>query len=330
MNRKDAIFHPMKVLYFQDHLNYISNYPKPIPKRNEALIRVKFAGICNTDLEITKGYFNFKGILGHEFVGIIEKSLDKDIIGKRVVGDINIGCGRCSYCRNKLKNHCPKRKVLGIFKRDGAFAEYLTLPLGNIHPLPANISDEEAVFMEPLAAVFEILEQVKITPEQKIMVIGDGKLGQLIARVLSLYNDNLLVIGKSKEKLSLLEKINLKTMTLRDMKKIETSLEADIIVECTGNSEGMLIACNLVKPKGTIILKSTYHYQAKVNFSEIVIKEINIIGSRCGPFNKVIKALSEKKVNPLPLISKIFSIEEGLDAFEYAQKRDILKVLLRF
>lgn len=320
----------MKVLYFQDHLKYISNYPKPVLKKDEALIRVKLAGICNTDMEIIKGYLSFKGVLGHEFAGVIEKSLDKDIIGKRMVGEINIGCGKCSYCRNELKNHCPKRKVLGIFERDGAFAEYLTLPLVNIHLLPPDISDEEAVFIEPLAAAFEILEQVKITPKQEIIVIGDGKLGQLIARVLALYSNNLLVIGKSKEKLSLLEKIDIKTMTLRDMKKIEASLEADIIVECTGNSEGMLIACNLVKPKGTIILKSTYHYQTKVNFSEIVIKEINVIGSRCGPFDRAIKALNEKKVNPLPLISKIFSIEEGLDAFEYTQKRDILKVLIKF
>jgi threonine dehydrogenase-like Zn-dependent dehydrogenase len=315
----------MKALIIKDKIRYLSFYPKPLPKKGEVLIKVLLAGICNTDIEITKGYLNFKGVLGHEFVGIVEEGEEKSLIGKRVVGEINIGCGKCQFCRSNLKNHCPNRVVLGIYNKDGAFAQYLTLPLENIHILPKNLKDEEAVFVEPLAACIRILEEIKIRKEEKVIILGDGKLGQLMAQLLKLYCRDLLVIGKRKNKLEILKKFNIKGIELKSLRDIE----ADIIVECTGNVKGLDLALDLVKPKGTIFIKSTYNKRSSFDQSKAVVKEVKIIGSRCGPFKEAINLLKKKKIDPLPLISKVFPIEEGVEAFKYAMKREVLKVLLK-
>jgi threonine dehydrogenase-like Zn-dependent dehydrogenase len=227
----------MKAIVFDNELRFVEDYPVPEPEKNEALIRVRMAGICNTDIEITKGYIGFKGIIGHEFVGVVEKINGKDqrLIGKRVGGEINCGCGVCEYCKRGLKSHCPGRKVLGIFNKDGAFAEYITLPLDNLHEVPENISDEEAVFTEPLAAAFEITKQVQIKPDDKILVLGDGKLGLLISCVLRLFNSNIILVGKHENKLKIAREQNIKT-ALPD--NLQIKKDYDIVVDATGSADG--------------------------------------------------------------------------------------------
>ncbi len=315
----------MRALIFENTLQFKNDYPVPNIKDDDALIRVSYAGICNTDLEITKGYMGFQGILGHEFVGTVEKSSNKEIEGKRVVGDINIACCKCFYCAHQMSVHCPQRSVLGILKRDGVFAEYTTLPLKNIHVIPDSVSDEEAVFIEPLAAAFEILEQVDISPEDKVCIMGDGKLGILIAQVVSLTKCNLTAVGNHKDKLSILDNVGICTRLSSDL----SDDQFDIVVDCTGSESGIKTALHIVKPRGRIILKTTVAKQSTVDLNAIVINEISLIGSRCGPFAPAIEALSTKKINLLPLISREFKLEDGLEAFQYAARKEALKVLLK-
>jgi threonine dehydrogenase-like Zn-dependent dehydrogenase len=243
----------MRALIFNGNLEYKTDYPIPKPGKGEALIRVTHAGICNTDIEITKGYMGFNGILGHEFVGVVQECAKKELVGKRVTGEINIGCGICSFCRSRMHNHCPKRSVLGILKRDGVFAEYTTLPVRNIHRIPDSVSDEEAVFIEPLAAAFEILEQINVSSSDRVCVLGDGKMGLLVGQVLSTTGCNLLVIGKHREKLSILEEIDIKPGLIFNSK----GKEFDVVVDCTGSQAGMERALGIVKPRGKIIIKTT-------------------------------------------------------------------------
>ncbi|OGL50277.1 MAG: alcohol dehydrogenase [Candidatus Schekmanbacteria bacterium RIFCSPHIGHO2_02_FULL_38_11] len=318
-------------LIFDKKLIFKNNIPLPVPAKDEALIKVLISGICNTDLEIVKGYMGFRGILGHEFVGIVEQCKDKRWIGKRVVGEINIGCNRCSYCKTGLRNHCPDRKVLGILNKDGAFAEYLTLPLKNLHIIPSSISDKEAVFIEPLAACFEVLEQVRIGTSDKVVVLGDGKLGLLMAQVIKTTGCISYLIGKHEEKLSVARSFGIETVLLNEIldgKKLKAG-EVAIVVDCTSSHEGLSLAINLTKPKGKIILKSTYASNMPLNLSPVVINEISIIGSRCGPFKKAIDALKRKKIIISPLIYKTFPLKDGLKALEAAGKNSVLKVLLR-
>ena len=315
----------MKALIFNNNLNYIENHPLPTPLSNEALIKISLAGICNTDIEITKGYMGFKGILGHEFVGIVEEANESSYIGKRVVGEINCPCYTCEYCQNGLSLHCPYRSVLGIYKKDGAFAEYLTLPLKNLHILPSEISDEEAVFIEPLAAGFQILEQISVKPTHRIALLGDGKLGLLIAQVIRLSGCNLVVFGKHQTKLSILESIGIQT---KGIDQLSQKPFYDIVIDATGSEKGLMQAMKIVKPRGIIILKTTTINNNSINFADFVINEITLVGSRCGTFSPAIQALQKKSIKVLPLITESYSLAQGIEAFEKAKDKNTLKILL--
>lgn len=315
----------MRAIVFDARLEYRTDYPAPVPHEGEALIKVSLAGICATDLEITKGYMGFKGVLGHEFVGVIEETADDRFQGKRVVGEINIPCGKCECCKAKMPTHCPVRSVLGIHNKDGAFADYVTLPLKNLHPLPDDTSDEAAVFTEPLAAAFEIFEQVPIDEETKVAVLGDGRLGLLVSEVMNFAGCNSITIGRHAEKLDILKKMNIPARLGKD----GFGRVFDVVVDCTGSASGFDDALALVKPRGTVVLKTTVAGRGSVDLNRVVVDEITVVGSRCGPFRPALKALDERKVRVKPLISKVFPIEEGLKAMEYAGEKGVLKVLIK-
>ncbi|HZS79786.1 MAG TPA: alcohol dehydrogenase catalytic domain-containing protein [Ktedonobacteraceae bacterium] len=316
------------------------DYRLPAPADGEALIRVLLAGICNTDLEIVRGYMGFQGVLGHEFVGVVEAVNEgsgatplTSLIGKRVVGEINAACHRadCFYCQQNMPTHCPNRSTLGIVNRDGAFAEYLTLPTRNLHLVPESVSDEEAVFVEPLAANFEILEQVHVQPTDSVVVLGDGKMGQLAAQVLTLSGCEVTMVGKHEEKLALVEKHGVHTYLLDDAERfaLENGRRADIVVECTGSAQGLELALRIVRARGVLILKSTVSGMSSLHLAPIVIDEIRVQGSRCGPFGPALRALSRKLVNVHSLISACYALDEGPAAFKRAEQQGVLKVLLK-
>lgn len=319
----------MKAVVFDNKLKFVDNYPVPEPVQNEALIRVSMAGICNTDIEITKGYTGFKGVIGHEFVGIVERINGKDqsLLGKRIVGEINCGCGKCEYCKKGLRNHCPDRKVLGIVNKDGAFAEYLTLPLENLHTVPENLSDEEAVFTEPLAAAFEITRQIQIKPDDKILIMGDGKLGLLISLALHLSHSNLILAGRHENKLQVAKDKGIESILFN---KLPIKKEYDIVVDATGSAEGFETALKLVKPRGIIVLKSTVAAGKEINLAPVVVDEITVIGSRCGPFEPALDALSKKLIDVKPLITEIFPFDKARQAFERAIAKGVIKVIINF
>ncbi len=331
----------MRALVYQNNiLTLEKSYRRPDLQPGEALIKVLQAGICNTDLEIVRGYMNFQGVLGHEFVGIVETvhegsgaSALTSLIGKRVVGEINAACHRadCPSCQRGMPTHCPDRTTLGIVNRDGAFADYLVLPTRNLHLVPDNISDEEAVFVEPLAANFEIVEQVHVKPTDSVVVLGDGKMGQLAAQVLVLSGCEVMMVGKHEEKLALVEKRGVRTYVLDNAQRfeLENGRNVDLVVECSGSAQGLELALRLVRPRGTIILKSTVADMSKLHLAPIVINEIRVQGSRCGPFAPALRALSQKLVNVSSLISARYSLDDGLAAFEHAGQRGVLKVLVR-
>src|SRR5437764_563402 len=322
------------LVFRNDVLTFEKNYPLPDLQSGEALIRVLLAGICNTDLEIVRGYMAFQGVLGHEFVGMVEvvhegpgASPPTYLVGKRVVGEINAACHRsdCVYCQQNMFTHCPNRTTLGIVNRDGAFAEYLTLPIANLHLVPDNVSDEEAVFVEPLAANFEMLEQVHLKPSDSVVILGDGKMGQLAAQVLTLSGCEVMMVGKHEEKLALAEKRGVHTYVLDDATSftLEHRRRVDIVVECSGSAQGLEMALRLVKPRGTLILKSTVADKSTLHLAQIVVDEIRIQGSRCGPFAPAIRALSQRTVDIHPLISAHFSLDDGIVAFEHAARSGV-------
>lgn len=320
----------MKAIVFDNTLSYTKDHPLPeLNKANEALIRVRMAGICNTDLEIIKGYMGFKGIPGHEFVGTVEKVNERNglLTGKRVVGEINCVCGVCDYCTGGLSRHCPQRTTIGISGRDGAFAEYLTLPVENLHEVPDNISDEEAVFTEPLAAAFEITEQVYIKPTDRIIVLGDGKLGLLSALVLALTGAGITLAGNHEHKLAIAREAGIGSCLAKDL---PMDRKYDVVVEATGTPAGLGKALELVRPRGTIALKSTVASTKEVDLNRIVIDEVTVLGSRCGPFEPALRALSDKTINVKPLISGIFPAGKALEAFRTAGRKNSLKVLIDF
>ena len=308
-----------------------------------ALIRVRLAGICNTDIEILRGYHGFRGIPGHEFVGEVAEvagvSTDEKRawIGRRVTGEINIACAAhgfrpvCRFCKRELETHCARRTVLGIVGHDGAFAEYLSLPLENLHRVPQNVKDEQAVFVEPLAAACEILSQINVRQFRSAAVLGDGKLAQLIARVLRTRLPHVLMYGKHEEKLKLARAAKIETQKVHgdehDHAKLRDSYA--LLVEATGSPTGLRLAQEMTEPRGTLILKSTFHGAAPVETWPIVVKELSIIGSRCGPFAKAIALLRSGKVDPTPLITKTFPLEQAPEAIQFAQKRGVMKVLLK-
>ncbi len=318
---------------------------KPLPRLRPgwALLRVRLAGICNTDVEILCGYHNFRGTLGHEFVGEIAQVTGispretAGWLGQRVVGEINISCASlgirpmCRFCRRGIFSHCEKRRVLGIIAHDGAFAEYVALPLANLHRVPESVSDEQAVFTEPLAAACEILGQVPVKKHREAAVLGDGKLAQLIARVLHAAGLRVALFGKHGNKLALAKQAGVRTSCVRgdarDLRVLRRSFS--LVVEATGSPSGLALAQHLTEPRGTLLLKSTYHGAARVEWWPVVVKEITVIGSRCGPFAHALDLLRKEKVNPRPLIARVFSLKDAPKAIRFAQRPGVMKVLLK-
>jgi len=315
----------MKALVFDGSLQLRHDSTLPVRAEGDALIKICMAGICQTDLEIIRGYMAFRGILGHEFVGMVVESADPSLIGKRVVGEINCVCGSCANCLSGMTHHCTGRTVLGIDGRDGAFAEYLVLPEKNLHLVPDTISNEEAVFVEPLAACYRILEQVCVQKEDNVLVLGDGRLGLLCAQVLKTARCRVTLIGKHRKKLSLAEGLGIKTGLIY----AATGELFDMAVDCTGSPEGLQRALHSVKPQGIIIVKTTTASSRDLDLNSLVINEIQLLGSRCGPFPPAINALEKKQIKVSPLISHIFAFNDALAGFDVAQQKGAIKILLR-
>ncbi|BAZ00355.1 zinc-containing alcohol dehydrogenase superfamily protein [Tolypothrix tenuis PCC 7101] len=314
----------MKGIWLENNqLQLRTDIPTPEPPPGEALVRVLRAGICNTDLELLRGYYPYSGILGHEFVGVVAQG-PENLLNRRVVGEINAVCGHCRFCRSGNSTHCENRTVLGIVNRHGAFAEYLCLPVENLHPVPDNVSTEIATFTEPIAAALEIQQQVALSANHRVLVVGDGKLGQLVAQTIALTGCELLVVGRHPEKLANLAARGIKTGLAKDVK----DRFFDISVECTGNPEGFAIARRALRPRGTLVLKSTYAGNLNLDVSSLVVDEITLIGSRCGPFPAALQLLASEQLDVTPLIHARYHLSDGLAAFEYAQTRGVLKVLL--
>ncbi|MBC8502218.1 MAG: alcohol dehydrogenase catalytic domain-containing protein [Nitrosopumilus sp.] len=315
----------MKATFFDGkQMIFDNNYPDP--KFNETLVQVNLAGICGTDLEILDGYMKYTGILGHEFVGTVIKSNNPDLISKRVVGEINAGCTKCDFCIRGMDRHCPSRTVLGILKRDGAFAEFLSLPEKNLHIIPDSISDEQAVFVEPLAAAFEINEQISLKPEWNVAVVGDGRLAQLIIQVIKLTCSNITCFGKHQNKLEGLIQSGIKIKI-----GIESTDEQlfDLVVEATGSNSGFTDTMKLVKPRGTVVLKSTIASRENLDLTSTIINEITLIGSRCGLFKPAIDALATGVISVNSMIDSTFSLDRFEDAIIHAKKPNTLKVFLK-
>ena len=337
--------HSHRMLAFQVIQKRLTLIQKSLPKLRPrwALVRVRMAGICNTDVEILRGYHNFRGTPGHEFVGEVQQiagasaALKKRWIGKRVAGEINIACRAlgfspvCRFCKRGLARHCERRKVLGIVAHDGAFAEYLTLPLENLHPLPDSITDEAAVFVEPLAAACEILDQVNVKQFREAAVLGDGKLAQLIAQVLRTALPRVVLCGKHLQKLALARGARINTKRVRgdagDLHRVKEKFA--LLIEATGSPTGLALAQQMTEARGTLVLKSTFHGATPVETWPIVVKELNVVGSRCGPFDKAIALLKSGKVDPRPLITRTFPLSEASAAIAFAQKSGVMKVLLK-
>lgn len=315
----------MRALWLADRcLTFREDVEPPSPPEGEALIRVRMAGICRTDLELSRGYYPYRGIPGHEFVGeIVESPGSLFAAGDRVVGGINAACGGCSFCRRGLRTHCKKRTVLGIVGRNGTFADYITLPEENLLKVPSSIPDEAAAFVEPLAAALQILEQVQVRPSEKVLLIGAGKLGQLVARVLQSADLDLTVVARYPAQRTLLEQAGISCVDESQTGAAST----DLVVEATGSPSGLELALSAVKPGGRIVLKSTYHGKASADFSRIVVDEISLIGSRCGPFEPALRLLREQLIDPRPLISFSYPFDRALEGFEKACQTGVLKVL---
>lgn len=315
----------MKALVFDKELA-LKDIPAPTPRAGEAIVKVRVAGICKTDSEITKGYMGFSGVLGHEFVGTVVSSPDPDQPGLRITGEINAGCGTCSWCREGMERHCPNRTTLGILGRDGCLAEYVSLPVANLVPVPEAVSDEKAAFTEPLAAALEILEQVKIQPDHRVLVIGDGKLGLLVCMVLRLTGCDLRLVGKHPDKMAIFERLGGKTRLLDNLSDDEPPY--DVVVEASGSPSGWALALKLLKPRGTLVLKSTYHGGFDFNPAPLVINEINVVGSRCGRFAPALRLMEAGLVDPTPLISEVVPFDRIEDVFRRTGHGD-LKVLVQ-
>ena len=316
----------MLALRFEKKSLKVKDIEKP-ERSGEALVRVLLSGICNTDLEIARGYAGFKGTIGHEFVGIVEEGADRGLVGKRVVGEINAGCGKCDLCRGGDSRHCANRTVLGIHGRDGAHAEFLRLPVENLFPVPKNVADEHAVFVEPLAAACGILERVPIARLDRVAVIGDGKLGLLCAQVLALTGAPLLLVGKHSSKLRIAERRGIETATPKQAAKRKR--EFDSVVEASGAAAGFGLALDLLRPRGQLVLKSTFHGQTELDAARIVVDEISIVGSRCGRFTPALDLLRKSAIDVDSLISEEYPLSNGVHAMQRAAARGVLKVLLR-
>lgn len=317
----------MKGIYLsKGKLEYRSDLPIPKPGEGEALIRVLKAGICRTDLEMAAGYMEFTGVPGHEFVGIVEKSATPGLVGARVVGEINCGCGVCAFCKNGEQNHCPDRTVLGIKGRDGALAEYAVLPDGNLHHVPDSLGDVEAVFIEPLSAAYRIVEQV-VVRGVSTLVLGDGKLGLLAAQTLDIMKAGVTLCGRHRRRLAVLDGTRVNAVLEGEL---IPGKQYDLVVDATGRPEGAATALSLTKPRGTLVLKTTTSLKRELDLNIVVINEISVVGSRCGPFVHGMALLESGEVRLSAMVEAEFPIEEGLRAFEAAGKPGAMKVLVSF
>jgi threonine dehydrogenase-like Zn-dependent dehydrogenase len=314
----------MRGLVLHQSLRLDTELPIPSPGPQEARIKVIQAGICSTDLQLIKGYMAFQGVLGHEFVGIADGASEKSLVGKRVVGEINAACRTCETCLSGRPTHCPHRTTLGIQGRDGAFADYLTLPVENLFVVPDSITDDQAVFIEPLAAACEIPQLISIRPTDRVVVIGDGKLGLLCVQVFVLSGCSVSLLGRHTDNCTWLTNMGV-TVTSNP---VDIPRGVDIIVEATGSPEGLSTAIQLIRPRGTIVLKSTYHGKISLHMAEFVIQEISLIGSRCGPFAPAIRLLEASHIRVDPLIHAHYPLAEGMKAMEKAAQRGALKVML--
>jgi threonine dehydrogenase-like Zn-dependent dehydrogenase len=333
------------VLSFRIENGKLKATSRPVPKlrRGWALVRVRLVGICNTDVQLLHGYYNFRGVPGHEFVGTVEDirgvraGEKKKLLGRRVCGEINISCGAqgrrpvCDFCQRGLKTHCARRTVLGIIGHPGAYAEYLTVPLENLHAVPDGVSDEQAVFVEPLAAACEILEQVDVRKIREAAILGDGKLAQLIALVLRTAIARVVMFGKHEKKLALARRAGVAAKKVRgdasDLNRVPEQYR--MVVEATGSPTGLALALQMTEARGTLVLKSTFHGAAPVVTWPIVVKEITVVGSRCGPFAKAIELLRSGKIDPTPLITRTFSLVDSPTAIVFAQEPGVMKVLMK-
>jgi threonine dehydrogenase-like Zn-dependent dehydrogenase len=315
------------MLAFARHKDQIGlrDVARPSPAAGEALVRVCAAGICNTDLEIIRGYMSFEGTLGHELVGVVEECADASWLGARVTAEINLACQRCDLCQRGLQRHCPTRRVLGILDKDGAFAEYVTLPIENLHPVPDGLSDRAACFIEPLAACFEILEQVAISQRDRVAVLGDGKLGMLTAMVLSNNGTPPVLVGKHASKIARAQRMGIRSTLAHEL----SPKSYDVVIEATGSPSGMQLATSLVRPRGTIVLKSTYHGELTLQAAPWVIDELTIVGSRCGPFPPALSELAAGRLLPEGLIDAVFPLHDIERAVQHASEPGVLKVLLQ-
>ena len=317
----------MKALCFNGLDLELKEMAIPVISERESLVRIITAGICRTDLEIIKGYMNFRGILGHEFVGQVIESGDPSLVGKRVVGEINSGCGNCDLCRKGMERHCPDRTTLGISGRDGVFAECVALPNSNLIEVPEAVSDEMAVFSEPLAAALEITEQVHLFPDSRILIVGDGRLSALICLALRLTGADITVLGKHDSKMKVFTRLGAKICKRDEAGKNNRNF--DFVVEASGSPSGWVMATQFIKPRGVIILKSTYHGNLEINAAELVINEICVQGSRCGQFRPALRLMEYGLVDPSFLISGSFPLERFREAFSNAEGPGMFKTLLR-
>jgi alcohol dehydrogenase len=311
----------MQALVFDGQLRFAHDYAEPTLVAGEAIIRPHVVGICNTDLEIVQGYMGFHGVLGHEFVGTVVACADSTWVGRRVVGEINAACLTCPACLRGDSSHCPERTTLGIDRRDGAMAELLTLPINCLHVVPDRVADEAAVFTEPLAAAIEILQQSHLRPTDRIAIIGDGKLGMLCAQVLRLPGCAVTLIGRHPERWEWLRQLGIETISSEEAHGLY-----DVVVDCTGNPSGLATARRLVRPRGRLVIKSTFAAETQLNLTMVVVDEIQVIGSRCGPFEPALRLLERGLVHVEPLIADRYPLSGALNAFEAARRR--LKVLL--
>ena len=313
----------MNALWLEDNKLSLRDISPP-RKPNEALIKIRKAGVCSTDLELVKGYYPYIGVIGHEFVGEVVEADDASWIGRRAVGEINVVCGKCEQCLNGRPTHCEHRTVLGIVNRNGTFAEYTTLPIANLHHVPDSVPDEMAVFTEPLAAALEIQDQIQIKPTDRVLLIGAGRLGQLIAQTLALTGCDLRVVARHAHQQNLLKARGIRRITEEEIQPWRW----DIVIEATGSPSGFSIARRAIRPRGTMVLKSTYKGEMNVNFSSIVVDEIQLVGSRCGPFEPALRLMESRQVDPTVLIAAEFKLCEALKAFEHAAETGVLKVLV--
>jgi threonine dehydrogenase-like Zn-dependent dehydrogenase len=313
----------MKSVWLENNQISLRDVSQP-RKPNEALIKIRKAGICSTDLELVKGYYPYTGILGHEFVGEVIEAEDVSWIGQRVVGEINVVCNQCEQCLNGRPTHCENRTVLGIVNRDGTFAEFTTLPIANLQRVPDSVPDEMAVFTEPLAAALEIQDQINLKPTDRVLLIGAGRLGQLIAQTLALTGCELRVVTRHAHQQDILKARGIRSISEEEIQPWRW----DVVVEATGSPSGFSLARKAIRPRGTLVMKSTYKGEMSVNFSSIVVDEINLIGSRCGPFEPALRLMESRQVDPTVLIADEFKLEEALKAFERAAETGVLKVLV--